>query len=75
MTTKLTENLQPKRRFDPCSPRDLREFDFYLLHGHWESLCPFVPDHPYLDVITSCLQSFARTHVGEVARAVEAEWS
>ena len=57
--TKLSDFANRRRRFDPNSKDDLKEFSYFKKHNRWRESCPFFLEWPYQDIATMCNAKYA----------------
>lgn len=57
--TKLSEFANRRRRFDPSSKDDLKEFSYFKTQGKWRGSCPFYLEWPFQDISTMCNSKYA----------------
>jgi hypothetical protein len=57
--TILDRHRQSRVEFDPANKAHLKELRFFMANGKWQDGCPFLLEHPYLEIPTMCYQRLA----------------
>ena len=57
--TRLSEFASRRRRFDPSSNTDLKEFSYFKKNNKWRDRCPFFLEWPFQDISTMCNAKYA----------------
>jgi hypothetical protein len=62
----------PKRLFDATSGTDLREYQYFLQQGRWQTTCPFVCESPWESVIFMIERRIAEVWINDIILETEA---
>lgn len=57
--TILDRGLSSRVQFDPANADHLQELRFFMTNGKWQSGCPFLLEHPYLEIPAMCYRRLA----------------
>jgi hypothetical protein len=54
--TIIDRNRRSRVQFDPSDKAHLAELRFFMANGKWQNGCPFLLEHPYLEIPAMCYQ-------------------
>jgi hypothetical protein len=67
--TKLDEHVNRRRKFNPASKDDLKEFSYFQKYSKWKTSCPFYLEWPYYDIISMCQAKYSDYMLGKLTKS------
>jgi hypothetical protein len=43
-----------RRKFNPADKKDLLELKYFKENNKWKNRCPFILEHPYIEIPAMC---------------------
>lgn len=65
----LSQQVYPKRVFDPKNPEDLKVFQRFLKEMTWDGPCPFYLEWPYEEIPAMIKDRILNHHIGDLIKA------